>query len=188
MPYSSFVFDPVISRFLEKIQPKTFLDIGAGAGKYGELIKKLDSNVLSTAVELEDDYIKKFNLNSIYDEVWNMSATDLIAPKYYEKTFDVVMVGDVIEHLKKSDGVDLLNFLVYRSRWIILQFPHQYLQNAVDGYEAEAHIAVWADDDLAVFEKTKMWSKDTQRLVMIRGYLENGVSVKAVEDALEKYV
>jgi hypothetical protein len=98
------------------------------------------------------------------------------------------MVGDVIEHLKKTDGVNLLNFIVYRSRRIVLQFPHQYLQNAVAGYQAEAHISIWTDSDLAAFERTKMWSKDTQRLVMIRGYLESTVSVNEIENTIEKHV
>ncbi len=71
---------------------------------------------------------------------------NLIRPKYFDSRFDIVMAGNIFEHLRKSESIDLLNFLIYRSRWIIVEFPHRYLQNAVDGYGSEAHISVWADN------------------------------------------
>ena len=127
------------------------------------------------------------NLSSIYDEVWNISATDLINPKYYDSTFDVIMIGDIIEHLKKSDGIDLLNFLIYRCRWIILEFPYRYLQNSVDGYHSEAHISVWTKDDLVSFERTQLYEKDTQRLILLRVYLENKMTVADIESLINKH-
>src|SRR3989338_7996016 len=110
MPYSSFVFDKSIEEIIRLLKPQTLLDLGTGAGKYGELAKKISPSTKLTAIEIEKDYIKKFRLLSIYDEVWNISVTDLINPKYYDSNFDVIMIGDIIEHLNKSDGIDLLNF------------------------------------------------------------------------------
>ena len=187
MPYSSFIFDKSIEEIIRLLKPETLLDLGAGAGKYGELAKKINSSIKLTAVEIEKDYIKNFKLPSIYDEVWNISATDLINPKYYDQIFDVIMIGDIIEHLKKSDGIDLLNFLIYRCRWIILEFPHHYLQNSVDGYQSEAHISVWTETDFSSFERTKLYIKDTQRLIVLRGYLENKVSVVEMESLINKH-
>lgn len=187
MPYSSFIFDRSIEKIIQLLKPETLLDLGAGAGKYGELVRKINPFIKLTAVEIEKDYIKQFNLYSIYDEVWNISATDLINPKYYDSTFDVIMIGDIIEHLKKSDGIDLLNFLIYRCRWIILEFPYRYLQNSVDGYHSEAHISVWAKDDFVSFDRTKLHAKDTQRLILLRGYLENKMSVADIESLINKY-
>ena len=187
MPYSSFIFDKSIEEIIRLLKPQTLLDLGAGAGKYGELVKKISPSTKLTSVEIEKDYIKKFRLLSIYDEVWNISVTDLINPKYYDSNFDVIMIGDIIEHLKKSDGIDLLNFLIYRCRWIILEFPHHYLQNSVDGYHSEAHISVWTKDDFVSFERTQLYEKDTQRLVVLRGYLENKTSVAGVESVISEY-
>src|SRR3989338_4500380 len=187
MPYSSFIFDKSIEEIIRLLKPETLLDLGAGAGKYGELAKKINSSIKLTAVEIEKDYIKNFKLPSIYDKVWNISATDLINPKYYDQIFDVIMIGDIIEHLKKSDGIDLLNFLIYRCRWIILEFPHHYLQNSVDGYQSEAHISVWTETDFSSFERTKLYIKDTQRLIVLRGYLENKVSAIEMESLINKH-
>ena len=187
MPYSSFIFDKSIEEIIRLLKPQIFLDLGAGAGKYGELVKKISPSTKLTAVEIQRDYIKKFRLPSIYNEVWNISVTDLINPKYYDSNFDVIMIGDIIEHLKKSDGIDLLNFLIYRCRWIILEFPHHYLQNSVDGYHSEAHISVWTKDDFVSFERTQLYEKDTQRLVVLRGYLENKTSVADVESVISEH-
>jgi hypothetical protein len=119
--------------------------------------------------------------------VWNISVTDLIQPKYFNLNFDVVMIGDIIEHLKKSEGIDLLNFLIYRCRWVIVEFPHHYEQNAVDGYTSEAHISVWTENDFLPFERTQIYTKNTQRLIILQGYSENAIPVKKIKLALKKY-
>ncbi len=187
MPYSSDIFDNAIAEIIQCIKPRTFLDLGAGAGKYGSMVKQTDSSIETTAVEIEKDYIEKFNLRSMYHQVWNISVTDILQPKYYDSSFDVTMIGDILEHLKKSEGVDLLNFLIYRCRWIIVEFPHRYLQNTVDGYTSEAHISVWAENDFLSFERTRMYAKDTQRLMILRGYSENTIPLEKIERILKKY-
>jgi len=187
MPYSSFIFDDAIAEIIKLTYPKTFLDLGAGAGKYGSMVKEIDASIETIAVEVEKDYLEKFDLRSIYHEIWNIPVINLIRPEYLDSRFDIVMAGDILEHLKKSEGIDLLNFLIYRSRWIIVEFPHRYLQNAVGGYNSEAHISVWTEDDFLSFERTRMYAKDTQRLIILRGYLENAISVENIELMIKKY-
>jgi len=187
MPYSSFIFNDAIKEIIKLLQPKTFLDIGAGAGKYGSIVREINPSVKTTAVEIEKDYIEKFNLSSLYDQIWNIPVSDITQPKYFDLNFDVIMVGDILEHLKKSEGVDLLNFLIYRCQWIIVEFPHRYLQNAVDGYSSEAHISVWTENDFLSFERTQMYAKDTQRLIVLRGYCENNIAVKNIDFVLKKH-
>lgn len=187
MPYSSPIFDKSMEDILRLLKPETLLDLGAGAGKYGRLAKKIDSSIKSTAIEIEKDYVEKFNLSSIYDEVWNVSVMDLISPQYYDSTFDVVIIGDIIEHLKKTDGIDLINFLIYRCSWIIIEFPYRYVQNSVDGYQSEAHISAWAESDFGAFERTSLYTKNSQCLVVLRGYLENKFFVKEVESLISRH-
>ena len=162
MPYTSFIFDNAIAEIIKLVRPKNFLDLGAGAGKYGLMVKEINPAIEAVAVEIQKDYIEKFGLRSIYNQVWNVSVIDIIQPKYFDSIFDVVMVGDILEHLKKSESIDLLNFLIYRCRWIIIEFPHMYLQNIVDNYPSEAHISVWAERDFSSFEHSRMYAKDTQ--------------------------
>jgi hypothetical protein len=124
------------------------------------------------AIEIDDDYIEKFKLNEIYDEVKCISANDLIHKDFYDTPFGTVIIGDCIEHLKKSDGIDLLNFLVYRAKWILVQYPLKYLQNTFEGKHQEAHISVWGNSDFVSFEVEKKLSEGSQECVLIRGYLE----------------
>lgn len=187
MPYSSFIFDDTIAEIIKLIRPKTFLDLGAGAGKYGLMVKEINPSIKIIAVEIEKKYLEKFNLYSIYHEVWNIPVINLIRPEYFNLCFDIIMAGDILEHLKKSDGIDLLNFLIYRSRWIIVEFPHRYLQNAIDGYVSEAHISIWSENDFLSFERTHMHAKDTQHLIILRGYLENAISVENIELMIKKH-
>lgn len=187
MPYSSFIFDKVVAEIIKFIHPNTLLDLGAGAGKYGLMSKRIDPSIKIIGVEIEKDYIEKFNLYSIYNYVWNISVADLISPRYFDMKFDVIIIGDILEHLRKSIGVDLLNFLIYRSRWIIVVFPYRYIQNSVDGYSSEAHISVWTENDFFSFERTRLYKKDFQRLIILRGYLENDKNINEVDSLINKY-
>lgn len=187
MPYSSPLFDDAIKEIVMLIKPTTVLDVGAGAGKYGGLIKEVLPKAITTAIEIEADYISRFSLNGIYDQVWNMNVMDIISPKNYEQNFDLVMIGDIIEHLRKSDGLDLINYLVYRSKWILIEFPHHYLQNSVEGYSSEAHISVWGEGDFNVFETTSLYKKDGQRFIVLKGYLEDKTELGEVENILAKH-
>lgn len=185
MPYSSLIFDDEIEQIIKFLQPKRILDIGAGAGKYGETIKRISEGINTTALEIEKEYIKKFKLKEKYSRVLNISADELIHPEYYNDNFDLVIMGDVIEHMKKSVGVDLINFLVYRSKWIILKFPLKYIQNSVDGYESEAHISAWSSEDFRGFDKTKTYSKNGICLVLLKGYLEKKHTLKEIKNIIE---
>jgi len=187
MPYSSPLLDRTVAEIVKFVSPSVFFDLGAGAGKYGTIVSKLNPKPHSVAIEIERDYINKFKLSSIYSEVWQMSVMDLLNSRYYDTIFDTVMIGDIIEHLKKSDGIDLLNFLVYRSRWIIVQFPEKYIQNTTEGYSNEAHISVWGTSDFQSFENSGILSRKDQRLVVIKGYLEDKINIKKINAIVNKH-
>lgn len=172
MPYSSNLLDKKILKILNDIQPANVYDIGAGAGKYGLMIRKnLKSVERLIAIEIDKDYIERFRLGSIYDEVLCISANDLLNHRFYDTNFDTIIIGDCIEHLKKSEGIDLLNFLAYRSRWILIQYPTKYLQNTFQGKPQEAHISIWRETDFISFDIKKTLKSGSQKFVLIRGYL-----------------
>jgi len=187
MPYSNNFFDKKIGEILEYIKPNKFYDFGAGAGKYGDIIKEKSKRTYSIAIESEKDYIEKFNLVSKYNKVFNFSILNFLHHSYYNNDFDVVMFGDVIEHLKKSDGLDLLNFLVYRTRWIIVEFPQKYLQNPVDGHFSEAHISIWGKNDFCGFDVSDLINQSGQCLIIIKGYLEDKITIKQMNNVLNSH-
>lgn len=167
---------PVMTEFVEKQLRKVvsegcgrFLDVGAGTGKYGKAIRKLaGGHVWLEAVELESDYISKYKLNDIYNNIFVMDIVDFMK-EYVDLTYDVVIMADILEHLRKSVGMDALNFFVYRSKYIIITYPVKFVHFSYEGYKSEAHISVWGEEDFSLFESTHI-SESYMRLVIIRGY------------------
>lgn len=143
------------------------LDIGAGNGKYGRMIHQHHPECFVTGLEIEETYVPRFNLHHIYDDVTITDAMTLL--RNPDQAWDFIMLGDVIEHLKKSDGIDLLNFLVYRAKWIMVIYPERMLQDSWEGHAAEAHISTWRGPDFAAFDATFI-PKDHKMVVIIDGY------------------
>jgi SAM-dependent methyltransferase len=170
MPYSDSRLDDTVLSIIRKIKPEKVLDVGPGYGKYARLISPAIEGVRIDGVEIDKSYIKKFNLNDLYDKIYNCSIQDFISDNI-DTAYDLVIFGDVIEHLKKSEGIDALNFFVYRTKHIIVQWPHGYIQNAWEGRKHEAHISTWGKSDFGSFD-FKWYEKDFMRLVHIKGYLE----------------
>lgn len=122
------------------------LDIGPGQGKYGRMARALRPEARLVGLEIEADYAARFGLAALYDEVRIGPALSLLdAP---EQTWDLVILGDVLEHMRRSEGLDVLHFLVYRARYLWVQWPLRYIQGALDGYRHEAHISVWTERDI----------------------------------------
>lgn len=150
MPYSSTLLDDVALQVFSAARFDRLLDIGAGAGKYGRMIAAVRPDVHRTALEVWTPYVEQFNLPGLYHDVQDRDGRDLM--RDVDQTFDLVTLGDVLEHLPKSDGIDLLEFLIYRSRLIWVQVPRRYLQGSVEGNPHEAHVSIWSERDFAPYE------------------------------------
>lgn len=168
MPFSAAEFDKEIDFYFQSVRHDSVIDIGAGEGKYAKLLRRTQPTTRLIAVEADDDYVTRYHLRNAYDEVWVMDAGDLINDP--ERIFDAVIIGDCIEHLRKSVGVDLLNFLVYRAKLIIVKFPLQMLQNAWEGHKSEAHLSVWSEHDFRGMDYL-FAERNFICLALIRGYL-----------------
>jgi len=184
MPYSSAVFDTAIQRFLTTIKPQRILDIGAGAGKLGSMVRAVTPTAHVVAVEIDPDYVTRFRLAETYDQVLQFNCMNLLSDAHLETTYDVVFFGDVIEHLRKSEGRDLLEFLIYRAAWILVQVPLRYVQNSVDGHASEAHISVWTPSDFSNYDIIVQRQLDNILLVAVRGYLNSSASPSEVKQQL----
>lgn len=157
MPVSAMVFDQHIAQLIERMRPASVLDIGPGAGKYGRIIRMLGERGLPletlSAIEIDQSYIDSFELAKVYDDVQLGDAADLpdTGP---DAQWDLVILGDVLEHFRKSRGSDLLEYLYYRTKYVIVVVPIDYIQGAWEGHHAEAHISTWYAADFARFKAT----------------------------------
>jgi SAM-dependent methyltransferase len=124
----------------------TALDIGCGQGKRGRQIREAHPKAHITGVDIVAEYGEKFNLGAVYDVVELEGVWNYILPRL-DRKFDLIVLGDVIEHLLKSDGVNLLHVLSYMAKNIVVIYPENLAQGASYGQEADRHLSRWRIDD-----------------------------------------
>ena len=186
MPVSHWFPDKTTKKLLESIRVDRFLDIGAGAGKYGKMLQDHHPNAEKIAVEIDSSYIEKYSLASIYDKVLNISAIKLIDDAL-DETYDLVVIGDCIEHMRKSEGVDLLNFLIYRCKYILIHYPDRYVQGSVDGHTHKAHISVWSEHDFSGFDYLLI-KNDFIHSYAVNGFLQKQSVADRITNKFDKPV
>ncbi len=175
MPYSGTYLDYTLVNFLKKYgaEVHTVLDVGVGAGKFEALVHSVLPTARMVGVEPVSDYHQRFSeVYTKYSSVRMCTADALFRDP--DDSWDLVVLGDVLEHMRKSAGLDLLHFLVYRCKYIYIQYPTRYIQNPadIDGVFEEAHISVWDATDFHQFD----FSQFTQlplNVALIDGYLSH---------------
>ena len=95
--------------------------------------------------------VEKFELDTIYDEIIHDNAVNIIR-RFPALTTEVAVMGDFIEHLTKSEGRDLIEYLQYRCRHIFLVIPVDWVSFDWEGRPAESHVAIWRPVDFNAFE------------------------------------
>lgn len=132
------------------------LDVGAGFGKWGFLIR--DSfDVMSFQNFKKEDWklditaIEPFPkcITSIQEQIYN----NIIKKDFFDcidglGQFDLVVFGDVIEHFEKEKGYEVLEKLFEHTNNIIVSTPNGFLpQGAWAENELEIHKSGWTIND-----------------------------------------
>ena len=106
------------------------LDVGPGEGTYYNLLGK---DYDWSAVEIWHDtavYAAKF-----YNKVYEGSIVDF----YYPEEYDLVIFGDVIEHLEIEDAKLCIERAKKNAKAIMIAIPYDTKQGILYGNEAEIH-------------------------------------------------
>lgn len=111
---------------------QTCLDVGACDGKWGKL---LNGYLATDAVEIFKPNIEKHDLKSIYRRVFEGGIQD-----YEYEWYDLIIFGDVIEHLTVSDAQRVLKYAYTRCSDLIIAVPYLYTQGELYGNPWERHI------------------------------------------------
>lgn len=143
MPHSSSEGKSWIVDRIVALRPCTILDIGAGAGTYADLLRPHLPHTRFTAVEVFEPYVARFDLRSKYEEILIGDALKVRLP-----CADVVILGDVLEHLEHRDALKLWSRArIVAESAVFLSLPIvEYPQGAVGGNEHEAHLHTWSFD------------------------------------------
>ena len=170
MPLSDRRFDKKIEEFLIAHPEKRYFDIGCGAGKYGKMLKAINPEVFVKGIEADSEYIEKYKTREIYDELTNDRIENFIRQKEnLSFTTDIVIMGDLLEHLYKSDGIDLINFLIYRCKYMVIVFPSKFVMFDYKGHPSESHNSVWTENDFRDFDY-EFYKDEIMNMVVVNGF------------------
>lgn len=166
--YSWNTYDEVFKTFLIAMKPARIMDIGAGSGKYGKLVRQLLPDSHITAIEIDVEGVERNQLRKVYDQVATMQTIDFLmtSPK---ENFDLVIIGDCIEHMLKSTGIDLLNYLNYRSAYVLVITPDGMVMNLEPYFLG--HISNWTERDFMWHDNFAVERVGVMQLFLMRGLL-----------------
>jgi SAM-dependent methyltransferase len=146
-PYSlnRCVFDSLPNDFTNKI----VLDIGCGYGDWGFLIRTRKKGIPELiGLEIWQPYIIKIRQMSIYDHLIKLKLPFI---PFKDKTIDISVGCEIIEHLQKDAGLKLLTELERVTRQLIvvsvpINLPSGWIAS-LDNNPYQMHCSNWTPKD-----------------------------------------
>lgn len=180
MPYSSPSGKQYITYLIDQINPKTILDIGAGSGTYAKLKKP---GQYWKGIEIWNPNIEQFRLKDFYDEIICADARQIDLGKH-----DLVILGDVLEHMSKEDACALLD-KCKQSKFVIVSIPlGHYPQDEYQGNPYEKHVTDnWSREE---FIQTfgEPWKEHQENEIGVFVYRNLKICVYAISKNEEQFV
>lgn len=169
---------PIILKAVQEIQPKKVLDVGAGMGKYGLLIREqyLSDKAERGEIEPVDDIVidaiedtKYFlgdRIHSIYNSVFEK---DIFQCKeiFENGKYDLILLIDTIEHWEKEKALDLLKEMVEYST-IVISTPKRIGKYKEHFYgDPRYHITQWSEADFISDFKVQIIPNSLSHIIII---------------------
>ena len=180
--YSDFKDD--IKQYIYKKYPKDIkiLDVGPGIGTYSKLLpdyKNID------CVEIYEPYVEQYSLNSHYKNVFVKDILDFDFDYY-----DVIIMGDIMEHLSVEDTLKLFSRILPKCDDIIVNIPYladfNHLKvNAGEPNHFNLHIQVDLTESIMKERYPilkMMWSNDRIGIYMINRYQKKTLAITTYLD------
>ena len=156
---------------IRTLDPQSILDIGVGFGRWGilcrEFLEVWEGKTYPENWSRQIDGIEIFEKNI---QPWHsFFYNNLIVGDAYEKlnstpqnAYDLIIIGDVLEHFIKEKGVEFLYMCLDKGRYILLIIPLGPLwpQTERDGNIHEAHRSVWYSYEVKKFCILKKFFRD----------------------------
>ncbi len=138
----------------------TILDVGVGDGIWGE---KLHDKYHVVGVEIWKPYI-----DALEDKGWYIRIENRDIDDYHYQYYDLVILGDVVEHMSVGKATRVLEYAKEHARDHIVAVPWLYEQGEKNGNRYEVHLqpdltpevfeerypgykVLWQDDNYAYF-------------------------------------
>ena len=132
----------IIIAHLKSLKRRSFLDVGCGFGCWGYKIQAYSEPSYLVGIDVWKPYLLRVKRKNIYDDIILADALHL---PFKEKSINIVLACEIIEHLPKSEGEIFLKTLEKISTdKVIVSTPNfKYLQDEVRGNPFEKHVSFW---------------------------------------------
>jgi SAM-dependent methyltransferase len=141
---------PVLEIIPDNLDGLKILDVGFGYGEWGLMLRtRKKGNPYIVGIDIFKPYYDKQKPLRIYNEIHNINALDY--PKGVQETFDIILVSEVIEHIEKKEGYQLLSKLdTLCTSLLIVTTPRgeTFHGKAVDENIHNCHISGWELQEL----------------------------------------
>lgn len=172
---------PAVVHILRQLRPQSILDVGVGFGKWGHLFREYtDINAAENdppryhkahwqiridGIEGHAEYLTDMH-RYLYDVIHVGDACQLL-PSLSD--YDLVFMGDIIEHLDKADGRRLLETALAKARQAVLVSTPKYEthQSELCGNELERHRSLWSAADFKKFSGATVRTIDGDTLLAL---------------------
>lgn len=144
---------------MKRIQPESVLDVGAGFGRWGMLVREFcevwegryfpkDWAIRVDAVEVFEQNICEYH-RGFYNTIAAADAATWLTPERCD--YDLIILGDVLEHFERQTAERLLAQCIGGARYVLLSIPigEDFEQPAKYGNPHERHKSFWHVHELA---------------------------------------
>ena len=134
----------IVDKILGNPKNRWILDVGCGDGKWSEYLKGKVNHI--HGIEICKKYIDKYDLKHKYTLLYNVDASNFDSYDIY----NVIILGDVLEHLEHDKAIELINELKKNNLIIYLTIPiSKCIQDGkVYGNPYETHRYQWTHEEL----------------------------------------
>lgn len=145
----NYTLPPIYKLIVKSLLPKdtiTILDLGCGMGIVGEALNN-NGDFHLVGVDIYEPYLKVCKKRGFYKK---LIKRDLRKIDFKEKSFDVVTLFQVIEHLNKNESKKLIKKAMHiAKKAVIVSVPNGHChQEAYDGNLYHQHQSTWRVSDL----------------------------------------
>ncbi|KKQ98124.1 MAG: hypothetical protein UT23_C0005G0047 [Candidatus Woesebacteria bacterium GW2011_GWA1_39_12] len=142
-----FFYHSFLSSFTPSdLSNKTIVDIGCGKGLNGFLIRTTRdlSGSKMIGIDINENYLNFCKVHNIYDKLYKRKVPKI---PIRDKSVDFLLCTEVIEHMTKKQGNELLNEVdrVTRGRALITT-PNVFFQTH-PGEDEDSHKSLWTSND-----------------------------------------
>jgi len=129
---------PTVIHLVRQLQPRSILDVGVGFGKWGHLFREYTDiqeaerdparyqrhnwQVKIDGIEGYPDYLTEMH-RYLYNEIYTGDALEVMKKL---STYDLVFLGDIIEHFEKPAGLELLRQAIGHARKAVIVSTPKY--------------------------------------------------------------